>query len=511
MNRRAFIFNAGLAVAAALGILAEARAEPRRHPNIVYILVDDLGYGDLACFNPKSKIPTPNINRLAREGMRFTDAHSGSAMCTPTRYGILTGRYAWRTHLKEGVTWGYSPALIAVERLTVPSLLKRYNYRTAGIGKWHLGFKWASKGFFPASEMNVDFTGPITHGPTARGFDYYYGIPASLDMEPYVYIENDRVEEVPTQAVGGRTDPGFYRAGMIASGFHHIEVLPRLTDKAVACITDHAANHKNQPLFLYFSLTAPHTPFMPTKEFRGKSGIGIYGDFVCQIDATVGRVLEALDKAGMAKDTLFIFTSDNGCTPKADFEALKKHGHNPNYHFRGCKADIYEGGHRVPFIVRWPGQVKAGTACDQTICLTDLMATAADVVGAKLFDTAGEDSVSFLPALKGKAKGPLREATVHHSMDGYFAIRQGKWKLAFCRGSGGWSDPMPYEARKMKLPPVQLYDLSQDPGETTNLEAKHPEVVKRLKVLLQKYIDEGRSTPGKPRKNEGRTSLWGPG
>jgi arylsulfatase A-like enzyme len=497
LSRRNFLTTLGVATATSLVPgLARAATKSKQHPNIVFILADDLGYGDVQCMNPEGKIPTPNINRLAAEGMKFTDAHSGSAVCTPTRYGILTGRYAWRTSLKNGVTWGYSPLLIEKNRLTVPALLKKNGYRTAGVGKWHLGLGWTTNDGKKAEEGNVDFSKPMKAGPLTVGFDSYYGIPASLDMDPYVYIENDRVEEVPTQYIGMRTDPAFFRKGPIAAGFHHSEVLPRLTDKAVGCIEEHARQDSDKPLFLYFPLTAPHVPLLPTKEFRGKSRVGIWGDFVCQVDWTVGEVTKALERSGMAENTLVIVTSDNGATPKANFPDLAKHGHNPSANLRGFKADIYEGGHRVPFIAKWPGKIKPASQSRQTICLTDLLATCAALVDEKLPKDAGEDSYNILPALLGKqGESPIREATVHHSINGSFSIRQGKWKLELCPGSGGWSDPRPEHTRAMNLPPIQLYDLETDLGERDNVYKEHPKVVERLTGLLEQYMKTGRSTP----------------
>jgi arylsulfatase A len=481
------------------------------HPNIVYILADDMGYGDVACLNKDGKIPTPNMDRLAQEGVVFTDAHSGSAVCTPTRYGVLTGRYSWRTRLKQSVLYGYSRSLMDPDRLNVASYLKPYGYRSACIGKWHLGLDWATKDGGEAKAGNVDYSKPVGNGPAAMGFDYSFGIPASLDMDPYVYVENDRVVEGATETIEVQRGMGFYRGGPIAPSFTHIGVLPTLTDKAVGCIDQHAATHADKPLFMYFPLPAPHTPILPTEEFQGKSGIGPYGDFVCQVDWTVGQVMEALERNGMTQNTLIVVTSDNGCSPMANFGDLAKHGHDPSYVFRGHKADIFEGGHRVPFIARWPARVKAGTTCDDTICLTDLMATAADIVGGALLDNAGEDSVSILPALLGQAGRPMREATVHHSINGSFSIRQGKWKLEFCPGSGGWSAPKPKQARQQNLPGIQLYDLSTDIAERTNVHDQHPDVVERLTKLLEKYIADGRSTPGAPQQNEGETSIWGPG
>lgn len=459
-------------------------------PNIVYILADDLGYGDVSCVNQDSKIHTPNMDQLAKEGMIFTDAHSNSAVCTPTRYGILTGRYCWRTRLKKNTLDGYSKHLIEDGRMTVASMLKPYGYHSACIGKWHLGWDWQKKGDKP---KEIDFAAPIQHGPITNGFDYSFCIPASLDMAPYVYVENDRVTAVPNRIVEGKTGKLLLREGPTGADFEHIEVLPKLTEKAVDYIHQRAAADDQSPFFLYFPLPAPHTPILPTKQFQGKSGTNEYGDFVLQVDWTVGQVLKALKQNGFEKNTLVIFTSDNGCAPQADFEELARFGHDPSYVFRGHKADLFEGGHRVPFITRWPGRIPKEVTCDDTICLTDLMATVAEIVGYTLPDDAGQDSVSILADLLGTATGPAREATVHHSINGSFSIRQGQWKLELCPGSGGWSSPRPGSEQAKQLPPIQLYDLSKDIAETHNVQDQYPEVVQRLKTLLQKYVDSGRS------------------
>jgi arylsulfatase A-like enzyme len=483
----------------------EAKRPP--HPNIVYVLADDLGYGDVKCLNAGGKIATPNLDALAAAGMIFTDAHSSSSVCTPTRYGILTGRYSWRSRLQSGVLGGYSRRLIEPGRLTVPALLQRHGYHTACVGKWHLGMDWPlKKGGFATDYpdgWDVDYTKPIQNGPTSVGFDFYFGISASLDMPPYVYVENDRSVGVPT------VEKTWVRKGPAHKDFEAGEVLPTLTKKAVEYIGRQAPQaRKGRPFFLYLALTAPHTPILPAKEWQGKSGLNAYGDFVMQVDATVGQVLGALEAGGLARDTLVIFTSDNGCSPSANFAELAAKGHHPSYHFRGHKADIFDGGHRIPFLVRWPGRVKPGSRSDQLICLTDLLATCADVVGARLPDSAGEDSVSLLPALLGKAKGPLHEAVVHHSVNGSFAIRQGKWKFELCPGSGGWSAPRPGRDDTSKLPLVQLYDLAADVGEKNNLQGKHPEVVARLTKLLEKYVADGRSTPGAAQKNAVAVDVW---
>jgi arylsulfatase A-like enzyme len=461
------------------------RAQAAEHnPNIVVVLADDLGYGDPGCYNKDSRIPTPNIDRLAAQGMRFTDAHTPSSVCTPTRYGLLTGRYCWRTSLKRGVLQGYSPLLIDPGRMTVASLLKQNGYRTAGIGKWHLGL---------GNDKQTDYSKPLRPGPNSVGFDYFFGIPASLDMPPYVYVENEGVTAAPTARIGDsemrrKGGNGFWRGGAIAPGFTHEGVLPKLTEKATEFI---GRQKPKQPFFLYLALNAPHTPWMPTKEFRGKSLVDYYGDFVMQVDATLGSVMKALDERKLADDTLLIFTSDNGAHWLP--EDIEKWKHRANGTLRGQKADIWEGGHRVPFIARWPGKIKTGVASAQLVCLTDLLATSAAAIGAKLPADAGEDSFSLLPVLRGeKADTLLREAIVHHSGDGTFAIRQGPWKLALALGSHGFSiprdiKPKPGEAKG------QLYHLGNDPEEKDNLWLKQPEVVNRLTKLLEKYQADGRS------------------
>ncbi|NWG13091.1 MAG: arylsulfatase [Acidobacteria bacterium] len=511
MDRRDFLWTLGLGLTASAG---GTRCTRTRAPNIVYVLADDLGYGDLRALNPDCRIPTPVLDQLAREGMIFTDAHSGSAVCTPTRYGILTGRYAWRSRLQSGVLWGYSAPLIEPGRITVASYLKGHGYATACVGKWHLGLGWHTlDGYAYSDDMketgeHVDYAGPIAGGPKNLGFDYFFGIPASLDMVPYVYIENDRVVEPPTRTVPGGEGLAFHRGGPAAPGFVHAEVLPTLTRKAVAFIDRQASSRPSQPFFLYFPLSAPHTPILPAREFQGTSGIGPYGDFVHQCDWSVGEILKAVERHGLSRDSLVIFTSDNGCSPTADFEALARHGHYPSYHLRGYKADIFEGGHRIPFIARWPARVRGGSRCNDTICLTDLLATCAEILGERLQENAGEDSVSILPDLLERGAEPVREATVHHSMDGSFSIRQGHWKLELCSGSGGWSSPTREEARKQNLPKVQLYDLDQDIRERTNLHEQHPDVVERLVRLLEKYVADGRSTPGRPQSNAVEVKIW---
>jgi len=458
-----------------------------RPPNIVYILADDLGWGDLRRYNSNSAVPTPNADHLAGEGMLFTDMHSPSSVCTPTRYGILTGRYSWRSRLKSGVLNGWSPNLIEPGRMTVASMLRAQGYYTAGVGKWHLGL---------GNREKTDYDQPLKPGPCEHGFDYYFGIPASLDMDPYLYFENDRVVERPTSRTEGSHlgDPRgpFWRPGPQAPSFKFDQVLPTLADKAVDIVRQRAAK-RAQPFFLYFPLTGPHTPWMPIAPFRGKSKAGEYGDFVAQVDGVLGRVMQALEETGQARDTLLIFTSDNGAYWGARDKATYPHLANGNW--RGMKADIWEAGHRIPFLVRWPKHVPAGIVCAEPGCLTDLMATAAAASGARLPRDAAEDSFNLLPAMEGRRlKKPIREAIVHHSAMGHFSIRQGEWKLCLELGSGGFTEPRK-ETPAADGPRGQLYNLREDPGELVNVYKHFPQVVERLTALLEKYKSEGRSRP----------------
>lgn len=462
-----------------------------------------MGIGDLTCYNDRAAWRTPNLDRLAEDGMRFEDAHSSSAVCTPSRYSILTGRYAWRSWLKRGVVGGFTPSLIEPGRKTVASYLKEQGYRTACVGKWHLGLDWVRKG---EEEWDVEYTQPFGGGPCDHGFDSWFGISASLDMAPYLYLRDRTVEELPErmdpgrtgmQAVNGRNRI-FWREGMIAPDFQHEEVMPRCTEECCRLIRD---KHE-EPFFIYYALPAPHTPIVPTPEFQGSTNTNAYGDFCAQVDAEVGQILDALDETGQAENTIVVFTSDNGCSPQANYTELAMFGHNPSLIYRGHKADIYEGGHRIPLLTRWPAGIQAGAASDETVCLSDFFATVADAVGVPLTDDAGEDSVSNLPLWKGEdLKKPLREATVHHSIDGSFSIRQGRWKLELCPGSGGWSYPRPGADSTDGMPQMQLYDLDQDVRERFNVIDKHPEFVEPLKTLLLQYVDQGRSTPGVRQQN----------
>ncbi len=491
-------------------------------PNIIYILADDLGYGDVSCFNPQGKIPTPNLDRLAAQGMRFTDAHATSAVCSPSRYGILTGRYNWRSRLQSGIVGVYGDPLIARDRLTVAGLLQQSGYATACIGKWHLGQGWAfkpttdflpnhSKGASPATPQQQAlwreaFSKPTTGGPTTRGFDYYFGTDVP-NWPPYCYIENDRTVGIPSEFLPARllgNNQGSI-AGPALAGWNFEQLLPTYAQRAGDYIRRQAQQGK--PFFLYMPLTSPHTPLAVNKEWKGKSGLNLYADFVMETDAIVGRVLDALEQSGAAGNTIVMFASDNGCAPYIGVPELEAKGHFPSAQYRGYKADAWDGGHRIPFIARWPGVVKSGSTCDQTVCLSDLMATCSQITAQPLSDNAAEDSVSILPLLQGQ-KAPVREHVVHHSINGKFAIRSGKWKLVLCGGSGGWASPNDAEAAKLKLPSIQLYDMQADPGERTNLKAERADVVDALSALLQRLVDAGRSTPGKPQSNDVPVDIW---
>ena len=461
-------------------LLGACQAAPEL-PNVVVILADDLGYGDIERYNPESKIPTPNLNRLADEGMRLTDAHSPSSVCSPTRYGLLTGRYAWRTTLERGVLSASSPSLIDTARLTLPRLFKNHGYTTGAVGKWHLGF---------GSRDSTLYDQPLDPGPNALGFDYFFGFPTS-NNPPFVYVVNKGVEAEPTEWTDAslhrrQGGEGYWRAGLIAPGFRHVDVLPRVEKEALGFIQRRGGEG---PFFLYVPLSAPHTPWLPLPEFAGTSGAGHYGDFVVQVDHVVGQIVRALDD--LPRETLLIFTSDNGAhwleSERSEF------GHDANGPWRGQKADIWEGGHRVPLIVRWPGRVEAGSVSDELVSLTDIMATAAALLGAKLPHEAAEDSYDFLPVLTGSGPGS-RTAMIQHSMNGTFAIRRGDWKLILGLGSGGFTQPRRIEPGPGD-PAGQLYNLATDPMEQRNLYASHPEVVIRLTSLLDQHMSEGRSRP----------------
>ena len=479
-------------------------------PNIVFILADDMGYGDARCYNPQSKAPTPNIDKLAAQGMRFTDAHTPSSVCTPTRYGLLTGRYPWRSRVARGIVWHWDPPLILPERITLPEMLRatESQYATACFGKWHLGWAWEDAQGQPVKKRfshpgggaglkalvdRIDFTRAIPGGPLDHGFDRYFGDDVP-NFPPYTFFENDRLVEQPTEQKPGRM---YGRPGPMAPGWDLQAVQPAITERAIEYIL--SREQRGEPFFLYMPLNIPHTPIVPDEPYQGKSEAGRYGDFVVQVDAIVGRVMKALDEASLADNTIVVFTSDNG-SPARDgtndggptHAVTKKFGHVPNTPWRGLKADIWEAGHRVPHVVRWPGVVKAGSVSDQLVCLVDWYATFAEVHGMKLDDDQAEDSVSMLSLLKGEDK-PIRQTLVHHSLTGTYALRKGDWKLIEGNlGSGGFSKPGRV-APQGEGPQGQLYNLKDDPKETTNLWLDEPGKVKELLDELNAIRDAGRS------------------
>lgn len=473
-------------------------------PNIILILADDLGYGDLSCFNEGSKISTPNIDALSRQGVNFTDAHASSSLSTPSRYSILTGRYSWRTPLKEGVGNGYSGPLIAEGRSTVATMLSKCGYNTACIGKWHLGWDWQTRPGTPKGQVpdskNTDFGSPILNGVTERGgFDYFFGISASLDMPPYVYVENDRVTAVPDRIAEKMDGLKLFRQGPIAPDFDPAECLTVFFDKAKQYISGQS---EDKPFFLYLPLNAPHTPILPSEEYEGRTPIGPYGDYVVMVDDLVGQLIETLKSNGQWENTIVIFTSDNGFAPYIDPKSVETKGHYPSYKFRGYKTDIYEGGHRVPLIVTY-GDRFDGFVDSSLVCLTDFYSTFADMAGYKIGDNEAEDSYSFWGNLTRKGHSARRDM-VTLSGHGYFAMRIPELKLVFWCGSGGQSYPSLKGNDLSGLPEMQLYNIDKDISEKHNLinDPKYKKTVRKLTAKMRKYVNAGRSTPGKPQKNE---------
>ena len=493
-------------LAVAPSLVTSLPAAEVKHPNILLILADDMGLDSVSALNDKLGLKTPSIDRLAREGMSFGDAHSTSGVCSPTRYSVLTGRYNWRSRLKRGIVGKWERPLIEPARLTLPGMLRKQGYDTACIGKWHLGWDWPKQGGGSTQRLGeIDFTAAIKGGPIDRGFDYYFGDDVP-NWPPYVWRENDRLLGKITTRMKAGAMVGV-SAGPAVADWDFRAVLSEYAKRCSGYIRERAKQRR--PFFLYVPLPSPHTPIAPHKDFRGKTGVSEYADFLVQTDWVVGEIMRALKETGQADNTLVIFTCDNGTSPVANFAQLDAAGVHLNEHWRGWKADAYEGGHRVPFIVRWPGQIEAGSKSQQTITLADIMATCAEVVAHKLPANAAEDSVSLLPTLQGKsASGPLHEVVVHHSISGHFAVRKGKWKLLLCRGSGGWSPPRESAAAKRGLPPVQLYNLDDDPKETNNLQADYPEIVNQLTADLRRIVEQGRSTPGPKQPNHAAATWW---
>lgn len=476
-------------------------AKPKdQRPNVIYILADDMGWGDISAHNPQSKIQTPALDSIVRNGVTFSNAHSNSAVSTPTRYGILTGRYCFRSKLKSGVLVGYDEPLIEPNRATVASFLRDNGYHTACIGKWHLGLSYtkydSSKPLIVGDQWsdnnssNVNYQGTIA-GPALCGFEYSYIIPSSLDIAPYLYIRNGKVtaNEVTKRPAwkDTRARGMWYRQGDVASDFKHSETLENLVGDAKSYIRSKA--HSDSSFFLYLPLTSPHTPWLPSDKFLGKSGAGVYGDFVMMTDAMVKEVMDECKKHGIDRNTIVIFASDNGSHwLPADVKAF---GHEANYSTSGMKSDAWDGGHRVPLLVYWPNGGKHGETVSKMVCTTDLFATVANLLGQKLQDNEAEDSYTMLPYFATKkVKSTMKPRTniIHHSIEGKFAIREGKWKYIDCKGSGGWS-----YSGKAEDPAAQLYDMERDPQEKDNLIAKHPDIASRLKDLLEKQKSAGRS------------------
>ncbi|MBI4873646.1 MAG: arylsulfatase [Acidobacteria bacterium] len=493
-NRRRFLLSAA------------AAAGGRKHPNLVIILADDLGYGDVACYNPQSKIPTPNVDRLATEGVRFVDAHTPCGVCSPTRYGLLTGCYPWRSELKEQVLWPYDKPLIGKERLTLPKMLKTAGYSTACIGKWHLGWDWATTDGSKVNSLvkigdpqrpirdefakKIRYDRPIAEGPITRGFDSYFGVDLP-NFPPYTFIENDRVTVLPTEQ---KPEAMFGWPGAMAPGWRLENVLPEVTRRAVQHIR--RQSKRPEPYFLYLPLTAPHTPIAPDDEFLGQTKAGKYGDFVHQVDWTVGQVMEAIRQSGSAENTIVLFTSDNG-PENLTYPVLRDFGHASAGPLRGAKRMLWEGGHRVPFMA-WGRGVPKGKTEREIICLTDIMTTVANLVGHKLPPNAAEDSYDIGPALFGRPRSrPIREATVHHSMNNEYGLRQGDWVLIESKnGGGGTAEPdwwRQMHGIQQDDQPAALYHLVEDLGEGKNLYSQYPDRVKAMRALLEKYKSEGRS------------------
>jgi len=478
-------------------------------PNIIYILADDLGYGDLGCNNPESRIPTPNLDRLAARGMRFTDSHASSAVCTPSRYSILTGRYNWRSRLKHGIVWPWDGPLLEEDRPTVATLLRHRGYHTACLGKWHLGWDWPTlDGRHPNETLpfgegaqderfamgeQIDYRGRIGGGPVDRGFDTYFGVDVP-NFPPYAWFEDAHLTEVPTT----EKPPSMYgNPGKMVPGWSLEAVIPELTRRAVALVESQA--EREDPFFLYFPLTSPHSPIVPNAPFRGQSGCGAYGDFVCEVDWVVGEVVRALEATGQRQNTLIIFTSDNGPEGRTPddtgaYERARDSGHHSMGPLRGIKRDAWEGGHRTPFIASWPAAIPEGRVCEQPVCLTDFMATCAQITGAPLPEGAGEDSISMLPLFAGRTGRPTRRSLIHHSLSGKFAVRQDHWVYIDAPDPADRQEPAWFRAARGCEPvgdkPGVLSHLADDPGQRHNRYEAHPEIAEALAARLAEVREE---------------------
>jgi arylsulfatase A len=484
--------------------VATACAPAAERPNIVILYADDMGYGDLGIQNPGSKIPTPNLDRLAREGMRFTDAHSSSGICTPSRYTLLTGRFHWRKF--HGIVNSFGPPALDAAEITLPEILKQRGYRTACVGKWHLGWNWndilkpgakpkaAEKGpdkiYAPE---DFDWSKPISGGPLAHGFDYYFGDDVP-NFPPYAWFENDRVITHPSVPlkITPQTAEGNWEArpGPMTPGWDFYAVVPHITGKAVDWIA--AQKGRSEPFFLYAPFNSPHAPIVPTEEYRGKSQAGGYGDFMVQTDAEVGRILRALEEHGFAQNTIVIFSADNGAEHYA-YERVRAYQHRSSGPLRGLKRDIYEGGHRVPFIVKWPGVVPAASVSHALVGQVDLLATLAAAAGADVPAGAASDSYNLLPVWKTNAPGP-RRTIVHNTFKDAYAIRHENWVLIAAKSGAhsrvpDWVNEENGYAKNEH--PGELYDLARDLGQKNNLYASHPDKVAELTRLLAQLREQG--------------------
>lgn len=482
-------------------------------PNILLILADDLGYGDVGCYNVGSKVPTPSLDKLAEQGMRFTDAHSPSTVCTPTRYSLLTGRMAFRTGFRGVFTGVGGPCLIEKGRLTLPQMLRSKGYATACFGKWHVGMTFFDEEGQPINEngllavRRVDYTRPSPDAPIHRGFDQFFGTVCCPTTDwLYAYMDGDRIPNPPTGVVDRGPLPKHpysrdNRPGLIAPDFDLEEVDLVFLEKSKSFLKQHVREHPDQPFFLFHSAQAVHLPSFPADSFKDKTKAGPHGDFIFELDWIVGELMKTLDELGIADETLVMFSSDNGPEVTSVIHMRKDHGHDGARPWRGMKRDNWEGGHRVPLIARWPGKIKPGGTTDQTVCLTDVMATCAAVADAKLPNDAAEDSFNMLPVLLGEQPDqPIRRFTLHQTISLALAIREGDWKYLNHQGSGGNNynrDPLKAFALSEKSPEThgQLYNLADDPGETTNLYDKHPAIAKRLKSQLEEFKSTGRSAP----------------
>ena len=490
-------------------------ADAAAKPNVVVILADDLGYGDIRCYNPNAKVPTPNVDRLAAAGMRFTDAHSPATVCTPTRYSLMTGQMAFRVPGGGSVFTGVGgPSLIAPGRLTLPAMLRKQGYATAAVGKWHVGLTFRDAENNPVRTPGLDgvrradFSRRVEGGPLDHGFDRFFGTACCPTTDwLYAFIDGDRVPTPPREPLQRSALPmhpyaNDCRPGLIAPDFDMQEVDMLFLRKSREFIANHVRTSPGKPFLLYHATQAVHLPSFAGKNFRGKTAAGPHGDFIAEFDHVVGELMKELDQHGLADNTVVVLSSDNGPETTSVVHMRADYDHDGARPWRGVKRDAWEGGHRVPFIVRWPGRVKAGTTSDQLASLTDVMATVAAITGADLPQDAAEDSFDLLPVLESRATGSVRPYLLTQAAGGArtLSLRRGNWKYIDHAGSGGNN----YEKGEMKpyaLPDTapgataQLYDLAGDPGETTNLVLTHPDLAKELKALLEKSKTTGRSRP----------------